>query len=984
MASLHGFNSWEEIANYIENTLGINYTENPTSWVDAMKEEMQGQKFVKIVNNTTGQVTEQVISDSLYEGVGEFHIGENYQGQTIGGVKSAPTAKTVITNSSEGGTAVITEEAIGTKDTGIVGKVPAMNILSGLLQVYGLVHTGIRIANSQVWKDMSNYVYGTDFTDDTPLERVIDFLGMKVTNVITDHWHALADDDALRVSIPESIAKRMYEFLSNHMIQTQVPGLQPSTAWPLYYNFIHRTIELVDPNTYTLERFESVFANPSITAYSRFVDISDDVFKEAVSDFLQQTIATGFLVASSVSAALIDSMNGVYQFLKNQSVDGVTNASVCSISVWFNRGTTPPPADTPLSLSEFHVHIACIQDDTVKKTHLVEPVQIFTDMNIIGFPGFPTPASGYSYQAGDMTRYLKRGKTGESDTDYGYLIALQRDEYDPNIHTRRTWSVTINYPSNEQVMLYEYVPSNPAVSNVLGINGYGIDAWWGFGDYFTQPLQQSYTGRSYSNIGYIGTVSSYMPDDYLTYAGIRSKHDATGNPEKHPNPEQTMEEAYPQMQKKQNARPQAVTDPETGQTTVNNTINNYVSTSIPFGSENASRLINYGLNNNDDPNSYIDNRPQSEKAEGRINTNDPVDGFNEGTEQAVEDFNETRNDPYNYPTPIPFNQPNPQYPVNPPTETEGDSGDTPTVPEIGGLTASGMVSVYNPTKQEIIDFSSWLWSSDFFDNFIRLFANPMDAIIGLHILYATPITGNRENIIVGYLDSEVSSKVVTQQYFKVDCGTISIPEYYGNATDYEPYTTIHIYLPFIGIVPLKTNDVLGKQLHLEYGVDVMTGTCLAMLTTLKDDSKITCYTFAGNCAVQIPLSGGNYAQMITSLAGFLVGGVGAIATGNPIMALGAGASFMHGNVSVQHSGSIGSNAGACGTRIPYVIITRKVAYNAQNYQHYYGFPSNNHVKLGTCKGYTQVKSCHVESIGRATDNEKREIETLLKEGIIIV
>ena len=105
MASIHGFNSWDEIADYIDNTLGINYTTDPTSWVDAMKAEMEGSKFVKIVDEITGMETQQIVPDSLYEGVGEFHVGENYHGQTIsgGGVKSAPTAKSVITENGSGG-----------------------------------------------------------------------------------------------------------------------------------------------------------------------------------------------------------------------------------------------------------------------------------------------------------------------------------------------------------------------------------------------------------------------------------------------------------------------------------------------------------------------------------------------------------------------------------------------------------------------------------------------------------------------------------------------------------------------------------------------------------------------------------------------------------------------------------------------------------------------------------------------------------------
>jgi len=988
MASIHGFNSWDEIANYIENTLGIHYTEDPTSWNDAMKAEMEGKKFVKIVNDATGQVTEEVWNESLYEGVGEFHVGENYQGQTVsgGGVKSAPTAKSVITENSSGGTAVITDEAIGTKDTGLVSLKSPINILSGLAQVYGLVHTGIKIANAQVWKDMSNYVYGTDFTEDTPLERVIDFMGMRITNCVTDWWTALTEDETLRVTIPESIARRMYEFLSNHMIQTQTPGISSAVSiYAALYEFFQRTLQLADPTTYTLERYQSVYSQlqPPIDYVNvQFVEIGDDLFKAAVSDFLQQLIATGFIVAASVGAALIDSMNGVHQFMKDQSVDAVDNAKVCKIGIRVYRGETPPPADTPLSLSEFRLYIQYIQDTTIKTTPAImgEPEYIHTNMNFIEY-SLPELSPGYSYQAGDCTRYLKRGKTGESDEDYGYLTALQRSDYGSG-DVIRTWSVEIRYPANEQVLVYDSAPSPAYYSPVIGVNGYG-NSFYGGADYYNQPLQHS-TGRSYSNVGYVGTVASYEPDDYLTYAGFRSKVDAAGNPEKHPNPDQTMEEAYPDMKKIQNARPQAQTDPQTGQTTVTNNISNYVTAAVPSGSDNASRLIDHGLNNDDDPDSYRDDRSQKDKIEGRVNTEDPVDGYNEDTTEAVRKFDETRNDPYHYPEPIPANEPNPSYPTNPPVEPTGETDD-PTDPTVlPGVTASGMVSVYNPTKAEVVSFSSWLWTGNVFENIKKLLQDPMEAIIGMHIMYATPHTTTPSNIIVGWLDSGVAAKVVDKQYTQLDCGSVFVPEYYGDVLDYEPYVHIHLYLPFIGIVSLKPNDVIGKLVNVTYGVDALTGTCLAMVTTTKGESKIQCYTFPGNCAVQIPLTGGNYASVIRGIASMAVGVAGSVLTGDAIGAVGGViGGVMSSHLDVSHSGTLGANAGAMGVKKPYMIITRKVAYDAAGYNQFYGYPANKTVVLGVCRGFTRVKSVRIESIPIATSDEKQQIEALLKQGVII-
>ena len=60
--------------------------------------------------------------------------------------------------------------------------------------------------------------------------------------------------------------------------------------------------------------------------------------------------------------------------------------------------------------------------------------------------------------------------------------------------------------------------------------------------------------------------------------------------------------------------------------------------SVPFGSTNGNRSIEHGMNNDDDPESYRDDRSQDDKLEGKVNTNDPIDGYNEDTENAVKDY----------------------------------------------------------------------------------------------------------------------------------------------------------------------------------------------------------------------------------------------------------------------------------------------------------------------------------------------------------
>lgn len=322
--------------------------------------------------------------------------------------------------------------------------------------------------------------------------------------------------------------------------------------------------------------------------------------------------------------------------------------------------------------------------------------------------------------------------------------------------------------------------------------------------------------------------------------------------------------------------------------------------------------------------------------------------------------------------------------IKTPTDTPTDTGETPTpIPPIISGSSNGLWSIYNPSESELQSFGAWLWSSDIIDQIVKMISNPMDAIIGLHTIYVTPPTSGTATIKAGYLDSGVSAAKVSNQYTSIDCGTVTIPEKYQNALDYD-YTRVSIYLPFIGIVPLNTRDVMGASLHLTYRVDVLTGTCLAQIRVTKQNSNAVLYTYSGNCAVQIPLTSGNYGTLLTGLLSAVGGVVASVASGGAALpaVAGIGSAALNSHTNVSQSGNLGSNAGALGIRKPYVIITRPTPYNAENYPSFYGIPSQKYVMLGNVSGFTKVREIHVENIN-ATNEEKSEIESLLKGGVLL-
>ena len=326
-----------------------------------------------------------------------------------------------------------------------------------------------------------------------------------------------------------------------------------------------------------------------------------------------------------------------------------------------------------------------------------------------------------------------------------------------------------------------------------------------------------------------------------------------------------------------------------------------------------------------------------------------------------------------------------------PTLPSDPSGDTPTpTPPVITGAGSDLIAIYNPTKAQLQSFNQFLWSLDptNLTNWKKVFANPIDAIIALQMIYVTPITGESRNIKCGYIETDVSSKIVTNQYVDIDCGLVHLGEYFHNILDYVA-TRVELYLPFIGIVPLHVGDVMESDIRVRYRIDVYTGTCLAQVIVLKGNSLATLYTYTGNCAVQLPVTSGQFAALwgalIAAGATAVTAGLGGAGLG---AALGAGAkmggkSLLHsGGASMQRSGGLGANAGAMGIRTPYLIINRNVPLDAHMYQTQYGFPANKTVVLGNMNGYTRVKDIHLAGIP-CTDDELEMIERLLKDGVII-
>ena len=328
-----------------------------------------------------------------------------------------------------------------------------------------------------------------------------------------------------------------------------------------------------------------------------------------------------------------------------------------------------------------------------------------------------------------------------------------------------------------------------------------------------------------------------------------------------------------------------------------------------------------------------------------------------------------------------------------------DPIDFPNLPTYGPIN-TGLITAYRPSIVQLRLLANKLWSDDFINEIKKINNDPMEAVISLHQLPFHVTFSESADCKIGNYNSEISMPVIANQFLNISGGSFTVSERFASALDYSPYTSAHIHIPFVGIVPLDIDYVMKKTLTLNYQVDVLTGSAVAML---KCDNAIL-YTFPCNMAMTTPLTSSNHQalyreiiQTSASIGHTIVAGATGGRNDGGGLTQGAKASVGHGIVSslesalntvaskhseVQKSGAITGVQGILDTYETYLIFHRPIQSLAQNFAHFKGFPCNITYTLSSLSGYTEVEYAHLEGV-TATDDEKEEIQMLLQTGVIL-
>lgn len=250
------------------------------------------------------------------------------------------------------------------------------------------------------------------------------------------------------------------------------------------------------------------------------------------------------------------------------------------------------------------------------------------------------------------------------------------------------------------------------------------------------------------------------------------------------------------------------------------------------------------------------------------------------------------------------------------------SGDGQVIPDNDKY---GIITMYNPTPTELkqigqVRYKDEIDLGNYIANVIKIFVKIPQ--------------GKTAQVLLGGYNTGVESNVITNDIIETDCDTVEIVGKYGNAMDYEN-TTVEMYLPFIGFVELDTVKVMNETLKLIYKTNVINGDSIACI---YNTTGTLLYTFNCNASFEIP-----YRL----------------------------------NAEIESKGKLNVDSNYLFGFTPFVTIRYNKAYNSASM----GSEDDRYTTLENESGF--VKCSEVFNTINATKEEREEIDTLLKEGVLL-
>jgi hypothetical protein len=261
----------------------------------------------------------------------------------------------------------------------------------------------------------------------------------------------------------------------------------------------------------------------------------------------------------------------------------------------------------------------------------------------------------------------------------------------------------------------------------------------------------------------------------------------------------------------------------------------------------------------------------------------------------------------------------------------------------------------------------------------------IDYVIDCHVIPVSPSVGSSENIKCGAREIQIAAPKVLSDYIDFDCGSVSIPSQYTNFLDVTACRA-RLFLPFVGFIDLKPEFWHGGTISVKYRFNIVDGSFMAYVYCNRSKfSKLanTVIGQYGGCAcLHIPVTGINYASMVSGLVTGSMSLAANVAAGKPVGIAGSAMTALNMTPELAQSNNYNSSTAFLGVRRPYLLIERGVPCMSPKYIHDKGIPLNVTRQLSAVHGFTIIDDIDLSGIG-ATDEEIQELKNLLAEGVYL-
>ena len=245
------------------------------------------------------------------------------------------------------------------------------------------------------------------------------------------------------------------------------------------------------------------------------------------------------------------------------------------------------------------------------------------------------------------------------------------------------------------------------------------------------------------------------------------------------------------------------------------------------------------------------------------------------------------------------------------------------------------VNLYKTNHTEIKELSSVIFLNASY-GYIIDYGNYINNLYILPFDIPSDILGDTSTILLGDLDSNVQSTLISTYSFDIDGGEIEVPLKYNNIYDFINTECI-LHLPFLNKVYLNTEYVIGQTITIDFTIELYSGTLTANIKSSFNNEIVA--SVQGLVGMNIPFIQTSKGTVINNLSNIYK-----------------------------------NKINRC-----FIEVNRNIPYTKNN--NIFGGSVVEYGRIGDYTGYLECDKIVLET--NATKQEQEEIKNLLRNGVFI-